>query len=455
MSTDKSREYNTYFKSIGKWFQRTTALLVDNNGDSIINDRGQAKVVLDGRVDDDNSSSTPLLSDATFIGVSEETLDYAMVFITVFSDVASATNGLCIEISSDNITWRDGDCYTIAANTEKTFSFQPNKKYYRVKYVNGSTDQTTFDLHTILKKTNSKPSSHRISETISPEDDATLQKSVLTALSDTGLFTNITATKSGNLKVANVEDGLSIAKGDVAGTTYVHKFGAAPDFDSSDGSVTVWDGADDSDVAVMQYIYSTTAAIDSISSSNNADVQEMLVQGLDGDYNLVTQATTLTGQTRAILATPLLRVFRMKNNNAVDNVGRIYAYENTALSGGVPIDTTKIRSIIQPLNNQTLMAVYTVPAGKIAYMRSWYASTAGANKSSNYVIELRAREEGKVFQLKHVVSIEDGGTSYLKHDYTDPQAFGEKVDIEMRAKILVNTTEASISAGFDIVLVDN
>jgi hypothetical protein len=145
----------------------------------------------------------------------------------------------------------------------------------------------------------------------------------------------------------------------------------------------------------------------------------------------------------------------MKNVNSTDNIGHVYCYENVALTAGVPNNSTLVRAVMQPGNNQTLMAVYTIPAGKTGYLRDWYASTAGANKSSNYVIELRARPFGGVFQLKHVTSIQDGGTSYIKHDYTEPEKFTEKVDIEMRAQMLVNTTEAAVSAGFDIVLVDN
>lgn len=288
----------------------------------------------------------------------------------------------------------------------------------------------------------------------------TIQKSreVSSTLSGTdpdGDTQQVNVTMDGDLSISDNSSGLSIAAGNVTDTTFVHKFGAAPDFDSSDGSVTVWDGADDEDIAEMQYNYSTTAAIDSISTSSAVGTQNMLLQGLDADYNLVTQAATLNGQNRVALTIPLIRLFRMKNNDSTDNLGSVYAYENTPLTGGVPIDTSLVRCIVQPGNNQTLMAVYTIPAGYTGYMRDWYASTAGANKDSNYVIELRAREQGKVFQLKHVASIQDGGTSYIKHDYTEPEKFGEMVDIEMRVKMLVNTTKASISAGFDIVLVKN
>jgi hypothetical protein len=255
------------------------------------------------------------------------------------------------------------------------------------------------------------------------------------------------------INFSNIETGLSISKGDMPGTTYVHKFGKAPDYDIADGFVSIWDGANDSGTDQMQYIYSSTAAIDSISSSNGSDTEDIEIQGLDSSYNLVIQTITLTGQTRAALTTNLIRVFRLKNVGSSNLLGNVYVYENTALSSGVPIDTTKIRAIIGIGNNQTLMAIYTVPAGKTAYMRNWYAATAGALVNSVHEIRLFARPFGQVFQLKHDSSLITTGSSHIQHLYFDPEKFEEKTDIEMKAN--TDTNIAIVSAGFDLVLIDN
>lgn len=266
----------------------------------------------------------------------------------------------------------------------------------------------------------------------------------------------VQVTEDGFLSIENNSSGLAIAEGKVTGKTFIHKFGNAHDFDTTDGIVTVWDGADDADIAQMTYVYSTTNDIDSVSSSSTSDTFEVTVEGLDLDYNVVTQTVTLSGQTRVALITPLLRIYRMVNTNSTDNVGHVYCFVNTALSSGVPTDTTKVRAVMQPGNNQTLMAVYTIPAGKTGYVRDWYASTAGANKNSNYSIELRARPVNSVFQLKHISALSDNGSSYIKHAYTEPEVFQEKTDIEMRTAVLaVGATGASMAAGFDIILVDN
>lgn len=179
-----------------------TQVIDGNNRTFQINESGQLLVVLDGKVVIGDSSNIPLLANATFTGIGFDTLDYALIFVTVFANVASATNGLCVQTSSDGITWRDGDCFTIPANVEKTFSIQTNKKYARLRYVNGNTNQSTFDLHVVAKKTNSKPSSHRILDSIVSDDDATLVKAVLTGENPSNTFVNFQATQQGNFKVS-------------------------------------------------------------------------------------------------------------------------------------------------------------------------------------------------------------------------------------------------------------
>jgi len=295
----------------------------------------------------------------------------------------------------------------------------------------------------------------------------TIQKSIQTnttiqGTTPDGNVLEVNVTSDGDLSIGDNSSGLSIAEGKVTGKSFIHKFGYAPSISTADDFCTVWDGSDNDGIDETLYNYSTTAAIDSVGSSSALDTQCIQIQGLDASFNLVTQQATLNGQSRVALTTPLLRIFRMKNDCFADLNGYVYVYENTAISGGVPTDTTKVRAIIENGYNQTLMAVYTIPAGYTGYLRDWYCSTAGANKDSGYIIQLRARkyieDESKmgVFQLKHISSINDLGTSYVQHRYEEPEVFQQKTDIEMRVKMTATGgSGGAISAGFDIVLVEN
>lgn len=406
-----------------------------------------------GKIDNRNTTSVALGIDGVYTGATQEVLDYPLIFINVYSDVASAIDGLSIQQSSDGINWDHTDEYTIPASTGKNYSVQRMAKYFRVVYTNGSTAQTEFRLQVVLSE-NSKPSSHRVKDTISGDDDVEAVKAALTGEDHTGAWRNVGVTLDGDLTISDNSTGLAISQGSVTGVANVNKFGNAPDFDTTDGEVDIWDGADDGNESIMTYTFSTTADIDRLSSSDAGDTQDIEVQGLDANYDLVLQTITLTGQTPVALTTPLIRVFRLKNVGATDIVGRVFCFVNGATTGGVPNTVTDIRAIIDNGNNQTEMAIYTVPAGKTGYIREIYASTAGGSRPTNYVVKMKIRPFGQVFQLKHRRSINDDKD--LEKKFDTPEKATEKADIVITAETTENSINgSSMSAGFDIVLIDN
>lgn len=252
-----------------------------------------------------------------------------------------------------------------------------------------------------------------------------------------------------------------VSLGNTTGRFTVNKFGNAPDFDTGDGEVTIWDGAEDGTAwENMVYDYSATADIDSMSSSNVNDTSlNMEITGLDTNYDLVTQtiATDASdGRTRVALTTNLIRVFRVKNVSASNLQGHVVVYPNTALTSGVPSNKAFIRAVVDPNNNQTEMAIYTVPDGYTALLHRMYANTAGATRSAEYLIKLKARPFGQVFQLKQKAVIADGNQISLDREFSLPIAFSAKTDIEMTAQILTTSvTDANLIAGFDLELVAN
>lgn len=140
-----------------------------------------------------NSSSATLGSSGVFTGTSEDVSEFATISIAVFSNVASATNGLSIQFSVDGTNWDHIDAYTIPAATGKTFTVGRVARYFRVVYTNGGTGQTSFRLQCVLNDDYPKPSSHRIQDSISTQDDAELVKAVLSGEKSTslGAFENV------------------------------------------------------------------------------------------------------------------------------------------------------------------------------------------------------------------------------------------------------------------------
>ena len=402
-----------------------------------------------------NSTSTPLGIDEVFTGVAEEITHYGVLGLQVFADQASATDGLCVEFSTDKVNWDSVDAYTLLANTGKIYTFPCIAKYFRVVYINGGVAQTTFRLQCSLKQIHMKSSSHRIKDEIIGNDDSELVKAAITGENGNGDWHNVKVTKDGYLAISDNSSGLAIAQGNVTGVEPEHKFGNSPDFDIIDGEVTITDSADDAALwELMNYVYSTAADIDSISSSSSGDTGVTLeIFGLDGNLDKVMQSKSLDvtdSQNRVALDTPLKRVQRVKNiSNGVDLNGTAIVYVNTALTTGIPTDKTKIRAVIHPDNNQTEMSVITVPNGHTGHMRQWWVGSSGAKKDSKHTMKIFARPLNQVFQLKHRQNFTSETPVSLA--YKDPVKYEAGTDIEMRVD--TDADGVGVSGGFDMVFV--
>lgn len=108
-----------------------------------------------GELDAKNSSTTPLGAGGVFTGTATEIIDAAVIFIDVFSDVASATNGLCVYQSSNGIDWDHAEPYTVKAGKARSIPISPRSQWYKIIYTNGVIAQNTFRLNPIIKEMDS------------------------------------------------------------------------------------------------------------------------------------------------------------------------------------------------------------------------------------------------------------------------------------------------------------
>jgi len=198
--------------------------------------------------------------------------------------------------------------------------------------------------------------------------------------------------------------------------------------------------------------YSTAADIDSISSSSISDTHDIIIEGLDINYQPVAaQTVTLNGQNRVAIPIPLFRVQRIYNATATPTVGEIWVYVDTALTTGKPTDLTKIRKSIHLTstvsNEISTSSSYTIPAGKTG-MIVFGKTTVSDNKA----IELTfwARNNGGVFTIAHHIDVKNNNYDYL---FKLPAKVFEKTDLEVRATVDAGTAQVSVT--YDVVLVDN
>ncbi len=230
---------------------------------------------------------------------------------------------------------------------------------------------------------------------------------------------------------------LEVARGNVTGYSTVSKFGQNDDLDAS--YQDVWDGG-----GTYTYPADGNADITEIVSTSSSDTEDIEVQGLDINGDLTVQTETLTGTTPVTLTTPLWRVFRLKNVGTSDLVGAVTA-ENTANT----VDYAKIAIG----NNQTLMALYTIPNGKTGYMIQGTNSLAGVSRAYAVAGRMAMRQYGKVFQLKKTFGLQSDGTSFFVMPHPLPGKIPAKTDIRVSAES--STSTGVINTTFEILLVDD
>jgi hypothetical protein len=237
---------------------------------------------------------------------------------------------------------------------------------------------------------------------------------------------------------------INISAGAVDGTSYIEKFGMNIDVGSN--KETIWDGGG-------IYSYISTAETVAITSTAGADsaagtgARTVEIQGLDADYNVVLETLTVGGSTST---TEFIRIFRAKvvtagSNGINEGTISITSSDTSTVLAQIGIDGTGSNAAGR---GQTFMALYTVPAGKTAYLTQW---TVGCGKqNTDAVATFLARPEGGAWNAKDIITV--SATTYAK-DYKIPLQFTEKTDIEIRAYSTINNS--LVSSTFNLILIDN
>ncbi len=237
---------------------------------------------------------------------------------------------------------------------------------------------------------------------------------------------------------------LQVNQGLYPGYSVVDKFGENPEIDKLSTPEDVWEYG-----GLYNYDADGTAPIVSLISTNAADTMDIEVQGLNITGELTTQTITLTGTTRVALTTPLWRCFRMSNVGSTNTAGTVYCYVGT---GGVP-SAANVRAIIDNGNNQSLMALYTVPKGKVAFL---YRGELGGSRKKNAGVaqaSYYSRRFGKVFRVKKRLALVNSGSSTYQDARSFPDIIPSLTDIKLTVED-VTDDDIGVFGTFDILLVD-
>ena len=227
---------------------------------------------------------------------------------------------------------------------------------------------------------------------------------------------------------------LDCARGAIPNVTCVHKFGRNEDIDTA-ADEDIWTNGG-------TYTFPTGAeTLNVVSDDANDDdgdtgARTIRIIGLDASFAEQTETVTLNGTSNVVTANSYLRVNRAQivtAGSSGHNEGTVTLTQSSS---------ALVLAGITPTNNQTQLALYTVPDGYTCYLRS-VAVFAGKQAAASVTFSLFVRPENEVFQLRgtYAVHTQGGGIDVMLET---PNLLPEHTDMKFRANTTANNVQASV-----------
>jgi len=210
-----------------------------------------------------------------------------------------------------------------------------------------------------------------------------------------------------------------IAKGNAYNASSVNIFGfnteVTTDFE------TVWnDGGN--------YIYPTSELTMTVVSTSENDTMPILIQGLDINYNPISETINVTGTVPVNTVTQFFRINSALilagsnvGNISIGNGGANYAFIGESL--GI-----------------TQACRYTVPAGHCLYLFRIDCNSGTTNGQKYLTIRNKVTTNGRTLRVSEATF----ATSQVSYDRQVPFKIAEKSDFEFQAKSSASTNEIAI-----------
>lgn len=226
---------------------------------------------------------------------------------------------------------------------------------------------------------------------------------------------------------------LQVGRGQIAGHQSVFLFGYGTAIPNT-GFIAAWENN-------SAYAFPASAvAMTVVSTSASDTATQIIVVGLDANYNVLRETITLTGTTGVVTTGLFLRVNQLDVVPGTSNpVGTITAKNNSITYGQIAIGT-----------GQSNMSIFTVPAGYTLYgnhVGAWSSTsvTSGVYATFRALASAPAGTQFVVSQAPFLNTFEFAATF--------PLTFAEKTDIQFQFK----SSGAGLAIGtiFEGILIKN
>ncbi len=389
---------------------------------------------INGQVSSNNSSTTPLGGAAAFTGTGDDVSRYSTITVFMDSDVDGT---LSMQFSTDNSNWDRTKVVPLDVSiaSGSVHTLEVVAQYFRVVFTNGAGAQSHFRLQTIYHNARSGFLTSSPDQVISKINDAQI------------------------VRVSN-DPFIDLSRSLYADKKVIHKFGANIDLSTTERDVWAYGGTN-APYGNIDYPWpTTTETLDLVSSSANDDAtpttstgaQTVVVEGLDGSWNEISETVSLNGTSAVTTSASFRRVFRAY----VSDVG---TYTGTN-EGHITITNTSSAQVLAFITagvGQTQMSHYTVPAGYTAYLRHLHAQvTVAANKEADVKLWRRPNADDITQPYtaagKRLVHQWRGLATGVELDFYAMPSFAEKTDIW--ASAVASGSGSEVDVVYDLLLVE-
>ena len=230
--------------------------------------------------------------------------------------------------------------------------------------------------------------------------------------------------------INNAPFGLAVQVGSINKFSGIQKFGRNPAISTAEETIANQGGI---------YSYISTAGTATVTSSNTGADNNgtVLVEGLDANYNQVSETATIGGSATTQTFLRVNRAILVTANTGTANVGNVSITVDSTTAGYIPATYA-----------QTLQSVYTVPANHKAYLMQIDGGTDEKEKPIHMFLKTRDNATANsAFQTKSYIVFENTRT---EHGFVVPEVINEKNDIELRA--ISPDGELEVSGGFELFI---
>ena len=226
---------------------------------------------------------------------------------------------------------------------------------------------------------------------------------------------------------------LQVARGQITWHNRLLKFGSNPSINETEE--TIWENGG-------LYVYPSSALTLTATSSVGATDSgiELRVSGLDADYNEITDNIVLSGSGTATTTKQFFRV------------NRAFVTGSKGITGIVSFTNNGTTYATLNSDNQTLMALWTVPAGYTAYITQTDVTVLTEANNKFGTVRLVTRLPGSVFRTQDLFSAQN---SNVTREFSVPLPIPEKTDIEFRAIASSANANLRVSATFESIYIKN